>query len=325
MTIVSNDPAEAIAEQRPLTLRVIALKHEAAGVLTVELANADGAALPIGMPGSNIDIALTAELFRQYSLSGSVGPDAYSLTVAFDEGGRGGSAYVHRTLRPGDVLRASVPANNFDFVDAPSYVFVAGGIGITPFRSMIARAEEAGRPWELYLAVRSRQRLPFTRWLQQFEDRVHVFVSDEGRRLNLADIAASADPDAAIYCCGPERMILEAEGITAENGRVIHIERFHAKEVGSPVRAGAFAVRCVRSDVRLDVDPEQSILDVLEGAGLPVRSSCREGTCGTCELAVLRGTVDHRDSLLSEDEKEANDTMMVCVSRAISDELELDI
>ncbi|KAB8191885.1 2Fe-2S iron-sulfur cluster binding domain-containing protein [Nonomuraea phyllanthi] len=320
-----DQPLEAGA-QTYLALRVVTLHWEAAGIVSVILGSDDGAALPAWTPGAHIDVELASNLVRQYSLSGDPADrSSYRITVALEPGGRGGSRHVHERLRVGEMLTVSAPRSTFPFADAPRYVFVAGGIGITPLLPMMRRATAMGRPSDLYLAVRSRHAIPFRDELADGTGTVHVFASDEGRRLDLREAIARAHPAAAIYCCGPERMLVEAEQHARDRGREVTVERFRARPLSEPVRQGTFVVRCARSQRSVTVEPGRSILDTLESAGIGVPSSCREGVCGTCELAVLDGAVDHRDSILTDAEKRANETMMVCVSRALTEELELDV
>lgn len=317
------------ATRTHLSLRVATLHWEAAGIVSVVLASADRAPLPAWTPGAHVDVELAPGLVRQYSLSGDPADrSSYRITVALDRGGRGGSRHVHERLRVGEILQVSEPRSTFPYVDAPCYVFLAGGIGITPLLPMMRRATAEGRPWELYLAVRSRDAVPFRDELGGAGDgrgAVHVFASDEGRRLDLRDAVARAHPSAAVYCCGPERMLVEVERHARELGHEVRVERFQAKPLSEPLRQGAFVVRCARSQRSVTVEPDQSVLDALVGAGVGVPSSCREGVCGTCEVAVLSGAADHRDSILTDAEKQANETMMVCVSRALTEELELDV
>ncbi|MGI5158703.1 PDR/VanB family oxidoreductase [Microbispora sp. CA-102843] len=323
-------PLETGAKAQPpsLALRVVTLHWEAAGIVSVVLASDDGAALPAWAPGAHVDVELAPGLLRQYSLSGDpADSSSYRITVALEHGGRGGSKHVHERLRVGEILKVSAPRSTFPFVDAPRYVFLAGGIGITPLLPMMRRAAAEGRPWVLHLAVRSRHAIPFRDELGDGNGTgtVHVFASDEGQRLDLRDAVARAHPSAAVYCCGPERMLVEVEQHARDLGREVRVERFQAKPLSEPLRQGSFVVRCARSQQSMTVEPDQSVLDALASVGIDLPSSCREGVCGTCELAVLNGVVDHRDSILTDAEKQANDTMMVCVSRALTEELELDV
>jgi ferredoxin-NADP reductase len=330
MTAMQLDrPLETGAKaQASLALRVLTLHWEAAGIVSVVLGSDDGAALPAWAPGAHVDVELAPGLVRQYSLSGDpADSSSYRITVALEQGGRGGSKHVHERLRVGEILKVSAPRSTFPFADAPRYVFLAGGIGITPLLPMMRRATAEGRPWVLHLAVRSRRVLPFRDELGDGggTGTVQVFASDEGQRLDLRDAVARAHPSAAVYCCGPERMLAEVERHARDLGREVRVERFQAKPLGEPLRQGSFVVRCARSQQSVTVEPGQSILDALAGVGVDLPSSCREGVCGTCELAVLNGVVDHRDSILTDAEKQANETMMVCVSRALTEELELDV
>ncbi|MFJ4170269.1 PDR/VanB family oxidoreductase [Paenarthrobacter sp. NPDC089714] len=316
--------ADQASEQ--LQMRVRAIQWEADSVVSLVLVALHGESLPEWQPGAHVDVQLSPGLSRSYSLSGDPRDRfSYRISVGLASDSRGGSAHIHQSVRAGDVLTLSRPQSNFEFVDAEAYLFLAGGIGITPFLPMITLAEAHGRPWRLSYAVPSRDAMPFGHELASYGSTVAVYASDEGSRLVLADHIHSVDSSTAIYCCGPERMISEAEQIAAVAGQRVRTERFRGAELAPALREGAFNVVCARSAKTVTVNPDESVLDALEGQGLAVPSSCREGACGTCELAVLRGEVDHRDSILSPEEKQANETMMVCVSRAVSEELELDV
>jgi ferredoxin len=156
--------------------------------------------------------------------------------------------------------------------------------------------------------------------------RVSVHPQDETGLLDLDAILADEPPDTPIYCCGPEPLLQAVEQHCAEwPAGTLHVERFAPKEVGEPVLTDAFEVELAASGLSLTVPPEKSVLQVVEEAGIPVLSSCTEGTCGTCETTVLSGEVDHRDSLLTPAEQAANDTMFICVSRAACPKLVLDL
>lgn len=129
-----------------------------------------------------------------------------------------------------------------------------------------------------------------------------------------------------MYCCGPEPLLAAVEHhCAAWPKRTLHVERFVARPLTEPVLREAFDVYLARSDITVTVPPESSILSAIEDAGVPVLSSCAEGTCGTCETPVLEGVPDHRDSVLDEDEREAGHCMMICVSRACTSRLVLDL
>ncbi|PRB43053.1 oxidoreductase [Arthrobacter sp. MYb23] len=325
-TLLRNNEVKSGQASEQLDVRVRAIQWEADSVVSLVLISLHGGTLPEWQPGAHVDVQLSTDLSRSYSLSGDPRNRlSYRISVGLEDAGRGGSAFVHQSVHAGDVLTISCPKSNFEFVDAEAYLFLAGGIGITPLLPMITLAEARGRPWRLSYAVPSRDVMPFSHELGLYGSTVGVYASDEGSRLSLFDHIRNTDTSTAIYCCGPERMIDEAEQIASAVGQRVRTERFRGAKLAPARREGAFEVRCARSAKTVTVNPDDSVLDALEANGIPVVSSCREGACGTCELTVLHGEVDHRDSILSPEEKQANETMMVCVSRAVSEELELDV
>jgi ferredoxin-NADP reductase len=231
-------------------------------------------------------------------------------------------------LREGDRLRVRGPSNHFAFRPASGreVLFVAGGIGITPIRGMVAAAEEAGVPWRLVYAGRSRRSMAFLgELLARYGERVDVYAGDEGRRADLASLVAAA-PRAVVYCCGPARLIAAVESACAGRPAAdLHLERFEAKPVAAPVWDGPFEVELLLSGMTITVPPERSILEVAEEAGVLALSSCRVGTCGTCETPIVSGEVDHRDSVLTPEEQEDNWAMMICVSRAACPRIVLEL
>ncbi len=301
-------------------------------VLALELAAADGAPLPAWEPGAHIDLRVADGLERQYSLCGDPSEDLWTVAVLREDDGRGGSRAVHEQVQVGDRLSARVPRNHFVFSASGPVLFIAGGIGITPLYPMIAAARSAGVPWRLAYAGRRRSGMAFLEVLcAAHGDRVSVHVSEEGGRLDLAELLAEPTGE-SVWCCGPERMLAEVERLMgAWPPGSLHVERFVAAaggvggagaagDAGEPERA--FEVEI--DGTVLSVPPDRSILDVAEEAGLLVLSSCREGTCGTCELRIAEGEADHRDSVLSAEEQAAGQTMMICVSRAKTARLVLE-
>jgi ferredoxin-NADP reductase len=251
---------------------------------------------------------------------------AYRRGVLRDPDGRGSSRFVHDRLRAGDTVRVRGPRNNFPLVDSPRYLFVAGGIGITPVLAMIRAAETGGAHWELVYGGRRRASMAFLDELAQYGDRVSVRPQDETGLLDLDTLLGTPRPDTLVYCCGPEPLLAAVEQRCAGWPRgALHVERFAPRPQTEPVRTEAFEVVLQRSELTLTVPPDRSILSVVEEAGVGVLSSCAEGTCGTCETAVVEGVPDHRDSVLDPEEREADDCMMICVSRSRGPRLVLDL
>jgi ferredoxin-NADP reductase len=218
------------------------------------------------------------------------------------------------------------PRNNFPLVDSPRYLFIAGGIGITPILAMIRTAEAAGADWRLVYGGRRRASMAFLEELARYGDRVSIHPQDETGLLDLDSLLGAPEPDTLVYCCGPEALLAAVEQrCGAWPRRSLHVERFAPRPQAAPVRTEAFEVVLQQSELTLSVPPDRSILSVVEEAGVGVLSSCAEGTCGTCETRVLAGEPDHRDSVLDEDERQAKDCMMICVSRACTERLVPDL
>ncbi|MCE1117333.1 MULTISPECIES: PDR/VanB family oxidoreductase [Pseudomonas] len=312
-----------------LTLQITDLIAEAKGVMVIELRAPDGAMLPAFSAGAHIELHLPGAIVRQYSLCNDPRErHRYCVGVGLSPTSRGGSRHVHQSLRVGDTLRVSPPRNNFAMEqDAAGFVFFAGGIGITPIWSMIQWCEANQRPWHLFYLVRSRQRAAFLEALRGFGDKVTLHADDEAG--GLFDIASAINrqaPNVHFYTCGPTPLMLAVEAAARGFPEVqVHFEWFTPKAQNGPASNKAFTVQLARSGQRLEVPADRSILQVLEAHGLRVESSCREGTCASCEICVLDGTPEHRDSVLSPAERKANDVMMICVSRALSDTLVLDL
>ncbi|HJQ46773.1 MAG TPA: PDR/VanB family oxidoreductase [Amycolatopsis sp.] len=300
-------------------VRVVAKTKQAEDVVSFEFGGDD---LPPWEPGAHIDVEIRPGVSRQYSLCGDPADRGrWRIGVLREEPGRGGSRALHDEVDTGATLRVGDPRNNFPLVRAERYTFVAGGIGITPLIPMVRQAQAAGADWVLYYGGRRRERMAFTSELTEFGDRVRILPEDECGLLPLGEILA--DGDHPVYCCGPEPLLAAVEGECAP-GR-LRVERFHPRADALAGPATEFEVVAAVTGTTVRVGAAESILDVLDGAGVPMPSSCREGTCGTCETTVVDGEVDHRDSVLTEEERAAGKTMMVCVSRARSERLVLDV
>lgn len=316
-------------EEQELTLRIKQLRWEAVGVVSVTLERPDGRELPAWQPGAHLDLHLPGAITRQYSLCGRTA-DARTWRVAVlrEPNGRGGSAAVHDILRPGDMMQVRGPRNNFALADSPDYLFIAGGIGITPLLPMIDAAEAAGARWRLMYGGRTRSSMAFLDVLAAYGERVEVWPQDELGLLDLDAALGQPRPDTLVYCCGPEPLLAAVEQACHHwPGAALHVERFAPKPqplADAGAEAG-FEVVLERSGRCIQVPPGCSVLEALEVEGVDAPNSCREGICGTCETKVLEGIPDHRDSLLSEEERSANTTMMICVGRGLSARLVLDL
>jgi ferredoxin-NADP reductase len=310
---------------------VVQYKHEAAdGVVVVGLGTADGILLPNWEPGAHVDLHLGGDggLIRQYSLCGDPADrSCWSIAILREQDGRGGSRYAHDELPAGARVKARGPRNHFPFRQSERYLFIGGGIGITPLIPMIAAADAVGADWRLVYGGRSRQSMAFVDDLvAEYAERVTVWPQDTHGLLNLGELLGTPQADTHIYCCGPEPLLNAVEPMcTSWPPGSLHLERFAPKEVGERVITGPFEVEIVSTGQVLTVEPEVSVLDVLQNSGLFVDSSCEEGTCGSCEVAVVEGAIDHRDSVLTQEERDEGKLMMVCVSRAACPRLILDL
>lgn len=309
-----------------IELRVAGKSPAADGVVTLTLVHPDGRRLPDWAPGAHIDLVLPNGMTRQYSLCGDRwDAHAYRVGVLRERDGRGGSAFVHDELRVGDRVSIGGPRNNFRLVPSEKYLFIAGGIGITPLLPMVRQAEMLGAGWRLLYGGRSRTSMAFLDELDVYGGKVTVVPQDELGLLDLPVWLGEADPNTKVYCCGPAALLEAVEARCSGWPRgLLRTERFVARDFGA-VRNEPFELRLERSGVSLTVRPGQSVLDAVGGAGVGVLSSCRQGLCGTCETAVLAGEPDHRDSILDDGEREAGDCMFVCVSRSRSARLVLDL
>lgn len=316
-----------------LQVRVRAVSYEAEGILGFELVPMPPLKeLPAFSAGAHVDLHLPGGLIRSYSLLNA--PEErhrYVIGVNKDAQSRGGSRYLHEVLRAGDTLAVSAPRNNFPLDEtAPLNVFIAGGIGITPLLSMIARSQALGTPWQLHYAARTRRNAAFLDLLHGWHNDPNVELSlnfDQepgGRMLDLASIVQALPPGAHVYCCGPLPMLSAFEQATAGlPPERVHMEYFSAKEAAAT--EGGFTVELARSGRSVQVRAGQTILDSLIEIGVEPPYSCQEGICGTCEVRVLAGIPDHRDLVLGAADKAANDRIMVCCSGARSAKLVLDL
>jgi ferredoxin-NADP reductase len=294
------------------------------GVRGLTLRAADGGELPGWQPGAHIDLVLRPGLVRQYSLCGDPADRSrWELAVLREPAGRGGSQHVHEQLRPGAPLTVEGPRNHFELLDSPAYVFIAGGIGITPILPMIRAAEAAGAQWRLLYGGRRRASMAFLDRLADSPGRVSVCPEDTTGLLDLS-LLDQPQPGTLVYCCGPEPLLAAVEArCAAWPPGALRVERFAAAR---PTGADhEFEVVMAASGRTVRVPAGVSVLKALEEAGMPVLSSCQEGTCGTCETGVLDGEPDHRDTVLTAAERAAGDLMMICVSRCRGERLTLDL
>ncbi|MEW2561081.1 MULTISPECIES: PDR/VanB family oxidoreductase [Streptomyces] len=306
--------AELVVERR---------ESAADGVLALTLRHPLGEQLPAWEPGAHIDVLLGPGLERQYSLCGDPADRArWRIAVLREPVGRGGSAHVHEQVNQGDKVRVRGPRNHFALRPAPRYLFIAGGIGITPILPMLAAAEAEGAQWSLLYGGRTRNSMAFTEELSRYGDRVTVAPQDETGLLDLPSVLDGVPEGTLVYCCGPGPL-LDAVEQRCPAG-LLHVERFAPKEQEEGENT-EFEVELAQTGTTVTVPADVSVLDAVRASGVEVLFSCTEGTCGTCETDVLEGTPDHRDSVLTDEEREAGETMMICVSRCRGKRLVLDL
>jgi ferredoxin-NADP reductase len=310
---------------------VVARRDELAdGVITLSFEEPTGRALPAWTPGAHVDLMLAPDLVRQYSLCSSPGDThRWRVGVLRDPASRGGSQLVHDTLHAGSRVRVRGPRNHFALARAPRYQFIAGGIGVTPIIPMIESAQATGADWHLLYGGRERDSMAFLNELEANGDRVTIWPQDEKGLLDLRSVLGEPREDTLVYCCGPEGLLSAVETACAPwPAGALHIERFAAKAVTEDQLAGAlghFEVVCQASGITVSVSPDQTMFEALEAADISLMASCLEGTCGSCETPVLEGIPDHRDSVLTDDERAMNDRIFPCVSRSLSERLVLDL
>ena len=288
-----------------------------------------GGTLPPAEPGAHITLVLPGGIERQYSLI-NIGerPTHYTIGVKREVESRGGSAYVHDHLRVGMVVKALPPKNHFPLVEhADEFILIGGGIGITPIYAMAQRLNALGRNFRLYYTARSRADAILHDEIAAWPT-AKLRFDDEcgGEPFPLLDTVRSAGPGTHLYCCGPGGMLNAFEeagrscGIPEDR---IHVEYFAAKHEAATDQT--YVVELARSKKEVVVPKGKTILDVLISNGIYVSHSCSEGVCGACETTVISGRPDHRDAILTEEEREASETMMICCSGSLSPRLVLDI
>ncbi|MEV0317950.1 PDR/VanB family oxidoreductase [Streptomyces sp. NPDC050658] len=320
-----EEPISGRPRSRALRLRVARHEKVADGVVQLRL---EGDELPAWEPGAHLDLVLPSGLVRQYSLCGDP-EDTSSYTVATrlieaEQGGRGGSREVHERLREGAEVEIRGPRNRFPLADADAYVFVAGGIGITPILPMLRAAEAAGRDWRLLYGGRSRASMPFVEDVEKLAgaepDRVAVAAEDEGGRPDLTGLLTGLRPGTAVYVCGPEGL-MDAVAERVPDDCALHLERFtpHTSTEGNE----AFEVELRRSGRTVGVPADSTVLAEVRKELPDTLYSCEQGFCGTCQQRVLEGEIDHRDELLTDAERA--DSMLICVSRANGGRIVLDM
>lgn len=307
--------------RNPVKLRIRAAQAVADEIVAVELESMAGLDLPAWEPGAHIEVRLPSGLVRHYSLCGDVDDrSTYRIGVLRESAGRGGSREFHEIARTGAVLEVRPPKNNFALEPVAEYLFLAGGIGITPIIPMIQRAEV---PWRLVYGGRSRSHMAFLDELPA--DRVRVFADDVEGRPDLATEIATVGQHGLVYACGPAPMLDLVTDLCARQGRSdrLRLERFSVAAVDT--EGAPFEVELARTGVTIPVASDETILRAMRARAIPAPFSCENGYCGTCEAVVLDGSPQHRDTYLTDEEKAESFTLMICVSRCTGPRLVLDL
>jgi ferredoxin-NADP reductase len=301
---------------------VFNIRYKSKGIISIELRPASPQVLfPLAEAGAHLDLHLANGLVRSYSLTNPGAEQSYVIAVLHDPKSRGGSRFIHEQLRVGQFVEISAPRNHFRLDEtAAQSVLVAGGIGITPIYAMLQRMRELAMPAELIYCARSREDAAYVRDLEALklgyaQLSVHYhFDAEQGAPADLQKLLEGRFVETHFYCCGPASMMAAFEQACETLGAVhVHLERFAATAAQSPETEGYF-VELKRSGKKIQVSAGSSLLDAMLHAGLKPDFSCREGVCGSCETKVLSGEVDHRDQILTKQEKAANKSMMICVS-----------
>lgn len=287
----------------------------------------DGSRLPDWSPGAHIDVVLPSGKIRQYSLCGDRWmPHQYRIAVQREENGTGGSAELHDELFPGDVISFGGPRNNFRLAPAQHYRFIAGGIGITALLPMIEQAILLNVEWQLLYLGRSLERMAYRELAEQYPEHVTIHTSQPHGRTSIRSWIGEPPADTMIYACGPESLLdtLPAE-CAALPEHLVRTERFTNNLADATVSSAPYEIQLKRRGQVLQAPGTTPVVDVLNQAGVEVITSCSQGVCGTCEIDVLAGDIDHRDAILDDEERSENTCMFPCVSRALSQRLVLDL
>lgn len=314
----------AVARQERLTLEVVARRQLARDIVEFTLAPPDGGALEPFAPGAHITVETPSGAMRRYSLvNDGEAPGTYVIAIKREAASRGGSASMHDQATVGTRLAVEPPANDFPLVEAPGHLLIAGGIGITPILSMARWLHARGRRFGLIYLTRSPEEAAYLDECRAFPGA--IIHHDGGRPERFYDFWPHFETPRPehVYCCGPRPLMEEIKAVSGHwpEGR-IHFEDFAPVEVVRPDDR-PFTLVLARSGRELQVPADLSILETLRAAGLKPLSSCESGTCGTCRTRLLAGEADHRDLFLREEDR--RDNIMICVSRARSEKLVVDL
>ncbi len=335
---MSEDSKSSAGVPDTLSVLVRQIRFEGKGINSYELTDPDGDELPPFTSGAHIDIHLSlpkgGEVVRQYSLCNDPAERRrYVIAVLNDEGGRGGSTGLHDTLHVQDIVTISRPRNNFTLDEsAAKVILLAGGIGVTPLKSMAHRLESAGVDYELHYCTKDRAFAAFEDEMQKLADRgrlhYHFDGGDPSRGLDIKQLLSDPAPGTHVYYCGPSGFMKAcADAASGWDRSAVHFEHFKPPvdpaAAASTAPPGGFIVELASSGRRIEIGADESIADKLNAEGVPVETSCQSGLCGTCKTRYKSGTVDHRDYIL--DDAERDEYMTLCVSRCEGELLVLDL
>ncbi|MEW2289463.1 PDR/VanB family oxidoreductase [Streptomyces sp. NPDC047841] len=313
------------------TLLVKQVRAEAPQVVTLTLVDPAGGPLPPWEPGAHVELVLPSGLVRQYSLCGDdLDRTSYTVAVRHETGGRGGSREIHTSALVGRELAVRGPRNHFPLARAARHFLVAGGIGVTPVLAMARALQRSGQDWQV-LYCGHHGDMPFVDELNGLDaDRVTVVRTDRDGRPDIASLIGRLPEGTTVYCCGPPSLLTDVTKAAAAAGAglEVRVERFSSSSEAPPGPAEGdhtFEVELARSGAVITVPAERSVLDAVRDVRPDVPFSCEEGYCGSCETRVVDGTPDHRDEVLGANEHARGSTMMICVSRAVSPRLVLDL
>ncbi len=315
-------------EPQFMPLRVTRHEKVADGIHIFEFRDGGGKELPLFTAGAHVAIRTPSGLLRKYSLCNDPAErDRYLVAIKREVTGRGGSINLIDAVKAGDDLLVAPPVNDFGLPQrATDFLFIAGGIGVTPMMAMIREVQAQKKRFRLYYLSRSPETTAFRDELSAPEFAgsvvIHYDQGDPARSLDLKPILAERKNREHLYCCGPRPLMEAVRAMTDHwSPTAVHFEAFSEAETHKATDT-AFKVKLARSGEVLEVPVTKTILEVLRDHGLEVPSSCETGTCGTCRTKMLAGEADHRDLVLAEHERK--DTIMICVSRARTDEITID-
>lgn len=306
---------------------VQAVTEEADGIRSYTLTDPKGRPLPRWSPGSHVEL-VSGNIRRKYSLCGDpMDRNHYQIAILREDDGRGGSKHFHGTVQPGETIFIAGPRNHFRLGEAAThYTLIAGGIGITPILAMADHLKSKGMPYTLHYCGRARSALPFLERIKKDHgSSLRLHISEEGTRMDLETDLGDVSDGQQVYVCGPDRMLEALQTLSADWPEgCLHYEYFTAAQSDlDPTKETAFEVELADSGLTVQVAADETLFDALRAAGIDIQSDCGEGLCGTCEAPVLSGDIDHRDRVLSQAERAADDRMMTCCSRAKSKKLKL--